>query len=461
MKKVFIIACMLTMLIPFVGMIGFATNETAEKTELASWPEFFEEGKFNTEYLAEAGDYFEDHFAFRSWLVSAYANLEKYLLHTSANDQVILGKDNWLFYTETLPDFQGEELLSQRELNNIVHNLSLIKQDANNNGAQFLFVIAPNKNSIYPEYMPYYYTQGEKSNASRLLVMLNEAGIENVDLFSLLKSEKQNQQLYYISDSHWNNTGAYLAYTNMMEALGLTAKSYDWQQAQTILHTGDLEEMLSPETLHLEEDVSIENQSQYTLVDLQEEFDTMNNILQTQNDNGNSHSLLMYRDSFGNALFEYMADTFDRVFYTRLVPYNLYQVQATQSDVVILERVERRIGSLQEQAALISPVQANAPESERLDDSIVLEMQETGDFMKIYGEIDAGNLEDDSTIYVSLTNAENQTYTYETFYTQGEEGCGNGFEVYLPLSWFDENTAVSIHYSVKDEWYASEYSFMQ
>ena len=94
---------------PFVGQSS-ATN--AEKRELAAFPAFFEEGKFNTGFFEGVGDYLADRFTLRAPLVEMQGGL-KGAFGVSSEEDVIRGTDGWLYFEKTMPDYMGETSLSQ------------------------------------------------------------------------------------------------------------------------------------------------------------------------------------------------------------------------------------------------------------------------------------------------------------------------------------------------------------
>lgn len=66
-------------------------------------------------------------------------------------------------------------------------------------------------------------------------------------------------------------------------------------------------------------------------------------LIRTTSETGKGR-LLFCRDSFGNALYPFLADSFAEATVTRQTPYPLAQVQA--SDTVIVEIVERKLPDL-------------------------------------------------------------------------------------------------------------------
>lgn len=224
MKKqylVYIIIMVFVMLVPFIGLCVNQTREDTEKRELAAWPTLRKEDSVNINYLSEMGKWFEDHMAFRQEMITAYAFFLDKVTNYSATDQVVIGKNGWLYFGGSIEDYTGTNQLSERELNNIVHNICLLQNHVEEKGMQFVLVIAPNKNTLYSEEMPYYYLQTQESNLERLYRRLSDAGIHYVDLVNTFES--RDERLYFKRDTHWNNKGALLVYNQII-------RNYMWER---------------------------------------------------------------------------------------------------------------------------------------------------------------------------------------------------------------------------------------
>ena len=136
-------------LIPSVGMLLPQTQGSAtENRKLALWPQLRTEEGWNTDFLSEAGEYFQDHFGFRQQLVTANALINGKIFGVSTADGVIQGKNGWLYYKDSLSDYLGTEPMSERALFNVAHTLSMMQDYTEKSGAKFLFTIAPNKNTV-------------------------------------------------------------------------------------------------------------------------------------------------------------------------------------------------------------------------------------------------------------------------------------------------------------------------
>ena len=82
-------------------------------------------------------------FAFRQELIEADGVIKSNVFKESNNDNVIVGKDGWLFFSETLDDYIGRNTLSERKIYSCAKVLSLIQENANNNNRKFLFIKTP------------------------------------------------------------------------------------------------------------------------------------------------------------------------------------------------------------------------------------------------------------------------------------------------------------------------------
>lgn len=418
-------------LIPSLGMIVFKTEKSMENRELSSFPSFRDEEGLNIEWLSEAGEYFQEHFAFRNELVTANALLNGKLLGTSTADGVIQGTDGWLYYKDSLNDFLGTECLSDRSLYNIAHTLAMVQENLQNRGVSFLFTVAPNKNSLYPENMPYYDSLKvtEENNLKRLVPYLEKEGVKYCDLYHAF--EEKEEVLYHKRDSHWNNKGAAYAADILMDALGKTHDSYENEEyAIRRDFAGDLDEMLYPLAITLEDEIYYEKPFTYAVVgEIESNFDPRITTVNPVKD-GN---LVMYRDSFGNALLPFLADAYANAYFSRGVPYQLSDVTAMQADTVIIERAERFLPDMAQSPPVLNGmnlVLETEPEELDTKGAYKIETVRQGKQIKITGCVAESYLDTESNIYVRI----NDSAVYEAFPMDiivGEETEQGGFCLYL------------------------------
>ncbi len=354
-----IAAFMCACLFPAVGMLLLPEGQATANQRLAPVPTLTTaDGKINLEVFQQATDYIADHFAFRQQMITANAALNAALFHVSTEDSVLLGKEGWLFYQQTAADYLHTEPLSQRQLYGAAHTIALMQEYLTARGIQLFVTVAPNKASLYPEYLPDIgQPLDRQADIDRLTPLLSEEGIAYVDLFAALRDQRAQDDtavhefLYHRLDSHWNARGAALAHDTLMSALGKTDQTLffpgDYVFCQN--HKGDLYEMLYPAGKELDENVQYQREPVFSY---SSNFHSVEDqYIETQNPL-KSGSLFMFRDSFGNALYPFLADAYGHCIFSRAMPYQLSLLDASDADTIIIEIVERNLDWLATRAPI-------------------------------------------------------------------------------------------------------------
>ena len=430
---VYLTVCFLMCLIPSVGMTIARTDHTTENRQMAKLPKLKKDGKMNITYLQELGAWFEDHFAFRNVLVTADSNIQVKVFSVSNMDSVITGKNGWMYYTDTLYDFLGENTMSDRELFNVTNNLSLMQRYVQERGAKFLFTVAPNKNSLYGENMPYYYSKkvSKTKNISLLTPQLEKMQISYADLFSPF--QQQDEILYLKRDSHWNNKGAVLAYNTILDRLKKPHETYESVPSlRKKEEIGDLNSMVYPLGAEPEWNDTYQKQTNYHYVNQVSSVEDA--WIETENSKGKGY-VLMFRDSFGNTLLPLFADTYEKGYFSKGIPYQIETyMNQYQPDTVIVEKVERNLDELATQPPLMAgPEVTEKIEVQTKKTKTTLSLAESENdtsFWKVEGQIDSSSIADDSKIFIRFTE-DGISRTYEAF-TVTKDGNDDGFLLYLP-----------------------------
>lgn len=418
-------------LLPLLGVGFWSAGETTENRELAEWPALRTGNGLNTGYLEGVGEWFTDRFAFRQELVTADARLRGAVFGVSAEDDVIYGKNGWLYYEATLDDFQHKNPVSERMLFNMAHNTALMQQYAESLGKTFLFTIAPNKNTLYGENMPdrYQYRIGEQSDMERLIPWLERENVRYADLYSLFAA--RDEVLYYARDSHWNQEGALMVYNALLDACGKEHETWEGREGEPIDYVGDLNRMLYPLGAKPEADVSY--QKYFTWSYLQGD-DVEDDLIQTVCPTG-SQNLLMYRDSFGNSLLPYMAEAFAQATFSKIVPYPMTDLINAAPDIVIVEKVERHLPTLGSVPPLMSgPRRTLSGEPETAESDTAVRLTKEGSYWKLTGIADEAFLDTDSRILVEVDDGTGAG-VYEAFCVSASmDGRSSDFGFILYLS---------------------------
>ena len=211
--------------VPFVGNMFVSNKDLIDNRTLFEKPV-----RFSTDFSEEWEAYYNDTFAWRKTLVKRYLKYqEKLKLNT---DKFFHGLDDWMFYDSaktsdgnTLIDYKGELVFSDADLQNMVSGIKKAQDFYGAKGIKYMILAAPNKENIYPEYMPLHWQKArvsDKSRTDRAIEYIREnlkVEIVNPKESLFAWKEKLSYPLYFKRDTHWNKIGGYAAYVEMLKGM--------------------------------------------------------------------------------------------------------------------------------------------------------------------------------------------------------------------------------------------------
>lgn len=297
--------------------------------------------------------------------------------------------------------------------------------------------------------MPYYDSLkvSDEKNMDRIVPWLEKEGVHYAALSQVFA--EQEEVLYHKKDSHWNNKGAALAADTLLTALGREHLPYAEAPGETRKDfTGDLDKMLYPLALTPEEEIYYDNDVFAYVGEVESNFDSR---ITTVNPSAEG-SLVMYRDSFGNALLPFLANQYANAYFSRGIPYRMEELSEHRADTVIVERAERFLPEMAENPPQM-PAPLMLPEgdiSEREGEVSELKAEQQGNYVKLSGVIDRNALETDSRICIEVKGN-----MYEAFPVSLETEKGHsdsGFVLYLLEKWQQGAEEISVLVQKDDGW---------
>jgi len=329
----------------------FTDRENHEKRLLAEPPKFTIE---NYEIYADNwNSYIDDNMPFRNELVNTYSTIDYYVFKRSIDSNVIIGKQGWLFYFNnedgySKDDYLGENLFTDEDLKNIVENCTAFQETLEKQGREFVLFIAPNKERIYSEYMPDKY--GKPATMYRTLQVVQYLR-KNTDIKvvypyeELMQAkEKLSEDLYYKTDTHWNQIGGYIGACALLKELGINMPDINgkgMEIKETGLLEGDLADMLGRDDKNL--DYLVEGYERHSVDNLQWDFKT---IIQYQSNGLDARKLFVIRDSFCSNMAEYIGSQFLSAYMIHNLKYSYDDLIVHNPDIVVYETVERYLSGL-------------------------------------------------------------------------------------------------------------------
>lgn len=353
----------------FISFLCFSFAFTAKKgIAYFLYAEKVKGMSIDGECTDEIRDYFDKYIIFydlpgEQIAAGIDSNTSYFLTGNIASQQVISGKEKWLFYKSTidgdsLEDYIGEARYTDEEMKEVLNHVSTVQQYWEKQNAEFLYIVPPNKENIYNEYMP---NSIERiSNISRgdvIADFLKNSGINIVNLKPILRDSLvsnptyKDKELYYKYDTHWNQLGAEIAVEQILKEFGEKAIPIEVND----IETSNLTDHISAErdlaaTAGLkwyftdEIDYSISVNPVIDWNNLENEIGQNGNAIIDNNNAVYDKTILIIGDSFRIAMIPSLSRYFSKVIViTGNDEYKDYSVY--NPDYVVYERVERYTGN--------------------------------------------------------------------------------------------------------------------
>ena len=437
------VACSL----PFAGMVfGWGAKSTENRT-MTGMPDLYtaEKGGIgpNLNYTAELGDYYSDNFGFRQELVTANSWFNEAVFGRSSNEKTVVGKEGWYYLSETLMDYTGVSAFSDRGIFRLRKTLDLMNRFSEEGNITFVFFVAPNKNSIYPEYMPdSIRASSSPSNLDRLSAQMKETPYY-LDVKTLLRqsAKDRTRNIYLKNDSHWNNLGALAAYNALQDNLNRRIDKFDYMPIdESKLYiseheiSGDLTTMLYPSVVKTDVQYELGLPKQYSSTKPLTNMMDPEIITTCQ---GRYYSIICYRDSFFNAFIPINSNAFAKARYSRTAktsPYDLNAAKSGDFNIAVVEIAERNLPNVLYEAPIMDAPKVNSPAvTRRRYVEQKCSFVDDGESFIFNGEI--GNwvtLANDSCIFIELRDSKDKSFYYEAFpILSGDSYADNGFSAHI------------------------------
>lgn len=351
-RSLLVIGFLLILLLPtlFLGYPGSPEQALRENRRLAGFP------KASLFFFQHLEKWYSDHFGGRANLIYYGARWQMDWIGIPGNRNVLLGRDQWLFYDQhyqpgraLFADFRGRARFSPEQLARIRSHLLDTQGALARCNIPFYLVMPPDKQTIYPDKMPFRKTDGTQTRADQLAAMLRaEPELRFVDLRPALQRARRQEEppIYLKTDTHWNALGAFHGVQALMDATqadglvapGPTRSAYRIETRP--YRGGDIAVSL----------LSLPDYFQDSEVTMTLPGDTAHAVdaehLQYRNP-GAKGRLLLYGDSFSELMLPFLAQRFGQVTAIRSAQIDEADITTARPDVIVLEVLERLLGGLE------------------------------------------------------------------------------------------------------------------
>ncbi len=334
----------------------FRQNVSVENRFAARWPDLSAllAGRAGRQAVETA---LNDRIGGRAALVGLRGAIGYDLFGGSPSRRVVTGRGGWLFLTDrgSIEDHRRRLVLPDALLTAIAGRLTQRQADLAAQGIRYGMVITPDKHSIYPDYLPDHLAPGAgRTRLDQVIQTVAARGLL-LDLRPALTSarEREGDGLYFRLDTHWTALGAWYGANAVLDWLGRPALPRPPLPREHRSRT-DLPPMIGRTIA--EENYPIawtgpcgaQAQSFHADGRLAQEGDdaAAPPPITITTCPGQDGTLLLFRDSFSNALLPYFAERFGRVIAVRAYPTDrqIADFVAQHRPTHVLEqRVERNL----------------------------------------------------------------------------------------------------------------------
>jgi alginate O-acetyltransferase complex protein AlgJ len=263
--------------------------------------------------------------------------------------KVLEGRDGFLFLTQDTNDllaqhagtlrFTDAQLEQWRELlERRIERTAAI-------GAPYVFAVAPNTHSVYPENLPPGIDTAPHRPIHQLIEHLEQTESPARVLYpeELLAAHKSERQMFLRVDTHWTDRGAFLVYRSLVEPLEgyvpmrVLGEDDIFFTQRTI--TGDLGSKLEPPRTEVAEVARVANHAAHSAYD--NCVDGTGSVIVTRCETAPPGTCVLLGDSYSYALLRFLPETFRRLVFVQRPALPPDLLEREQPDVVISVTAER------------------------------------------------------------------------------------------------------------------------
>jgi alginate O-acetyltransferase complex protein AlgJ len=338
-----------------------AVNTAIENRTVEPLPAFPESGAALREFPARFERAFDDRFGLRTTLVRIDHWVKAVVFGASPLSKVLIGKSGWLYFrgedARALERwYRGTEEVPDATINALRDELLRRQAFLASRGIPYIFVIVPEKYSVYPEFLPDWATRiTSRTPLDRLVTELaRNPQLDFLDLRDPLRAAKGGDRLYFQTDSHWNYLGAMVGYRALMSRVQQVLPGLDVAPAkrppyvpESDYYSGDLAQMLGLTRQFREADIAPLGRAAATAEARCAQRDTSDapgiETYVFNCPNAPRFSAVVYRDSAAVWLRPLLPQNFSRTTFVSSPGLDPELIERLRPDIVIQELVERSL----------------------------------------------------------------------------------------------------------------------
>jgi len=348
-NRFLIIVVALILLLPALDCVFHFSpvKELFEKRLPVARPDF----SWSQEYTQNFEKFFNDNYGFRKTLISINSEIMDKIFDESPDARAVIGKDGWLYFdnNNSLLDASGKALLSDELVERGVEAFYRNWQEMRAKNIDYLLVIAADKSTIYPEFLPDYIKYKEPHRIDKFLNALKKKypNFPLLDLRPLLKKAKEKETIYHKTDTHWNMRGAHPAYVEIAKRLHIKPHLREdfFDRSDEKIH-GDISKIMNSKVTNVDYNLAPKfTRTTQVIINLPESVKSFHRAYLIDNKDKSLPIIFAYKDSYFADLSYLIAEHFSQNILINESPCDIkYEIiKNFHPNVVIQEFWEGRI----------------------------------------------------------------------------------------------------------------------
>lgn len=332
-------------------------KELFEKRPLRQAPAVPQDFLQVKEFPAKFENFFNDNYGMRKSFIALNSYLMDNIFNESPSSRALIGKDEWLYFDNenSLLDAQGLAKIADEKIVRAAKSFVKNWQELQKNNIDYLLIIAADKTTIYPEFLPDYIKYSPKNHRIDKLIVALKKENENfpiLDLRPILLAAKEQEIIYQKTDTHWNRRGAHVAYVEIMKILAKKNPALKYHPRSNFIDVedemikGDISDIMNIDAQNIDYSLKEKFAKNFRQFDAStDELKKFHKAIFYRNYNKNLPILFVYKDSFFDNMMEFFAPHFATSYFINEFPCNLdYQVfKRYKPNIVLQEFWENRI----------------------------------------------------------------------------------------------------------------------
>ncbi len=369
-NKIFVVvfAILIAMPLIFSDKVGGKVS-TNENRQLSYFPSLVDEnGNLSFKGFPSAFEqWINDNVGFREGIVKLDSYIDYHVFNTASNDRIRIGKDGYNFYAwdNNLDIPKGTYPINDAVLEKIKVNQERIQRALKAKGIEYVLVLTPSKASIYPEKI-----KGANFEVTRTPIdivadyLKENTTILVINTKEALLQAKDEKNVYFKTDTHWNEEGAYEVYKQIINELNekqiISSKPVQVDLVEGT-YKGEISAMLGNYNLFDAEKINktvirnakAVNVDNPNLMGLADTVQVGHNLLPgrhyfAKNDSINEKDVLIYGDSFFGSwnINQLLSENFSKLSFIWSDYIKNEIVDTVKPKILVFERTERFINTL-------------------------------------------------------------------------------------------------------------------